>query len=82
VRRMSYIKAALVVLRAAGRPMSASEVTAEAVRLALITPAGRTPEQTMSAALYMNLEAGVGLIKHERPTRAARGGVRWSVGKE
>ena len=80
---MSYLRAALVVLRSATAPMTAQEVLGETIRLGLITPAGKTPRDTMSAALYKNLSNGVGLIKHQRPgpTRAIRGTVRWSVGK-
>jgi hypothetical protein len=78
---MTYLDAALQVLEAAGRPMTAREITDEALRRGLIAPAGRTPEATMSAALYTCSLANSGTrlqrVFGPGPTRARRGSVRW-----
>lgn len=42
----------LPVLREARRPLTSREITERAVEQGLIAPAGKTPEATMSAALY------------------------------
>lgn len=79
---MTYFEAALTVLRRAGRPLTAREITVAAIKKGLIVPKGRTPEQTMSARLYVRAaKADPQLVKLETPGggRAKRGSVRWSV---
>lgn len=49
---MTYLAAAIAVLKTTGRPMTVREITAAALKKGLIKPRGRTPEATMSAALY------------------------------
>ncbi len=40
---MTYLDAALTLLREAGRPMTDREIADEALRRGLIAPAGKTP---------------------------------------
>ena len=78
---MTYLEAALSVLRRAKRPMTTREVTERALTQGLITPRGKTPEATMSAVLYEQLRLGSALRKIAQPgtIRAKRGSVRWTV---
>jgi hypothetical protein len=46
-----YLSAAVEVLRSSDRPLTASEITTEALRRGLIRPMGKTPRNTMSATL-------------------------------
>lgn len=54
---MSYLDAAITVLRAARRPLTAREITADALAGELIRPVGKTPEATMRATLYLHVRA-------------------------
>ena len=78
---MTYLEAAEVVLKAARRPLSSGEITAIAKGRGLIHPTGKTPEATMSAALYMAMKSNPDgpLQRRFRPgtTRAARDSVKW-----
>jgi hypothetical protein len=80
---MTYLDAALAVLKTAQRPLTAREIAAEAIRRGLLKPAGKTPEATMSAALYTRSEPATGQrlkrIFEPGPNRARRGSVRWTV---
>jgi HB1, ASXL, restriction endonuclease HTH domain len=49
---MTFLAAAEAVLKSAGRPLTTREVTEMALERGLIASTGKTPEQTMSAALY------------------------------
>ena len=78
---MTYVEAAISVLKSSRKPMSSGAITEAAVRKGLIRPRGKTPAATMSAALYIYArddEAPV-LRRDFRPgpTRAARDSVRW-----
>jgi hypothetical protein len=79
----SYMDAAVSVLESSKRPMTAREIVAEAVRSGLLQPAGKTPEATMSAALYtsVNKDPQTRVVRlHEPGTkRTARGTVRWAL---
>lgn len=81
---MTYLAAAIAVLKTTGRPMTVLEITAAALKKGLIKPRGRTPEATMSAALYRyGRDVQTSLIRREYKagtTRAARDSVRWSYG--
>ena len=68
-------------LRRSRRPLTAREIVHAAVKAGLIVTRGRTPEATMSAALYVGAKSDPLLFKHEVPgrLRAMRGSVRWSV---
>ena len=78
---MTYFEAALTVLRHAKRPLTAREIVAAAIKKGLIVPKGKTPEATMSAALYARAKSDPFLVKLDipGPSRAKRGSVRWSV---
>src|SRR5918912_657501 len=49
----SYVEAAVEVLRDARRPLTTREMTDEALRRGLIPTAGKTPQNSMSARLYV-----------------------------
>jgi HB1, ASXL, restriction endonuclease HTH domain len=76
---MTYYEAALRVLKFVGRPLTAREITDQAIEAGLIAPVGKTPHATMSAVLYMRVRSDLELLKMEDPGngRAKRGSVRW-----
>jgi restriction system protein len=80
---MNYYEAALKVLEAAEHPLSAKEITDRALTAGLITTHGKTPERTMSAALYGQLGTDSSLVKDATAgsVRAKRGTVRWTLKK-
>jgi hypothetical protein len=81
--KMSYLEAALTVLERAGRPLTTREVTEEALRQDLLASVGKTPKATMSAELYLLLRSDphgrLVRLAEPGPTRARRGGVRWTL---
>lgn len=78
-----YLEAAVAVLEASDRPLTAGEITAEAVRRGLVRPAGKTPEATMTARLYVHVRDDpaprVVRLAEPGPNRARRGSVRWTL---
>jgi hypothetical protein len=78
---MTYFEAAVSVLRSARRPLSTQEITDLAVQRKLIVPGGKTPNATMSAALYKGVGDNGELVKVDVPGngRAKRGSVRWTL---
>ncbi|TMC49246.1 MAG: hypothetical protein E6J14_09280 [Chloroflexi bacterium] len=78
---MSFLTAAETVLRSARRPLTVREVTEGALRRGLISPSGKTPEATMSSALYLAARRDPnGPLRREFTPghgRAARDSVRW-----
>jgi hypothetical protein len=77
---MTYLEAAEVVLKAARRSLTAGEITAIARGRGLIHPTGKTPEATISAALYMAKSNPDGPLQRRfRPgtTRAAHDSIKW-----
>lgn len=78
---MGYYEAALQVLRSAKRPLTAREITDQAIERGLIAPAGKTPHITMAAKLYTRVRDDPELVKLEDPgtERAKRGSVRWTL---
>lgn len=79
-RALSYVETAVRVLRDNGRPMTSTEITEEAIRRGLLKPSGKTPERTMSAALYTRGESvGIKRLADPGPQRAVRGTVRWTL---
>ena len=81
-RTFTFLDAAVRVLRTRRRPMTVAEITAEALRLGILHTAGKTPEKTMSAALYQAAGASdspVRRIYEPGPQRARRSTVRWQV---
>lgn len=83
MQRMTYYDAALSVLRSARRPLSTQEITKLALEREMILPAGKTPNATMSAALYTRVAEDSEIVKIDIPGngRAKRGSVRWSLRK-
>jgi hypothetical protein len=75
------LEAALAILRSSKRPLTVGEVTQAAIRRSLVVPGGKTPEATMSAALYRAVQQRSDLVKlsESGPTRARRGSVRWTL---
>ncbi len=80
---MTYLEAAITVLKSAREPMTSGEITEAAIRKGLISPRGKTPEATMSAELYQRLkDAPRGDLRREFEagrTRAVRNSVRWTL---
>jgi hypothetical protein len=80
---MSFFDAAVRVLGEAGRPLTTKEITDKALRRGLIEPAGKTPEASMSAALYMHVKsapsARIRRLYEAGHGRARRGSVRWAL---
>ena len=63
--------------------MTAREITEAAVRRGLLKPAGKTPEATMSAALYTRAEGSrIQRLAEPGSKRAKRGSVRWTLLKQ
>ncbi|WP_367185041.1 winged helix-turn-helix domain-containing protein [Trebonia sp.] len=78
---MTFYEAAIQVLRSAGCPLTTREITTRAIETGLITPRGKTPDATMSAALYLRLRNDAVLVKLQEPGewRAKQGSVRWTL---
>jgi hypothetical protein len=78
---MTYYKAAIQILRSARCPLTTREIAERAIGTGLIKPRGKTPDATMSAALYGHLHDDAQLAKLEEPGngRAKRGSVRWAL---
>jgi HB1/ASXL restriction endonuclease-like protein with HTH domain len=80
---MTFLDAALAVLEACGRPMTAAEIVDEARRRGLLHPAGKTPAASLSACLYLYVrEHPDGLVvrvAEPGKARARSGSVRWAV---
>ncbi|MGA7361710.1 MAG: winged helix-turn-helix domain-containing protein [Candidatus Dormiibacterota bacterium] len=78
---MTFLDAARAVLKASNREMTCGEVTERALRRGLIKTKGKTPEASMSAALYSAVksdpEGEIRRVCDPGPTRAARDSVRW-----
>jgi len=64
---LTYKEAALRVLREVGQPLSAQEITQRAIEQELINPQGLTPDATMGAQLYtdINRRRAVSLFRKE-----------------
>jgi hypothetical protein len=79
---MTYVKVALEVLRASHEPLSTEEITKRAIELGLLDPEqGKTPDRSMSAALYRTFNSEGPIVKIGIPgnERAKRGSVRWTL---
>jgi HB1, ASXL, restriction endonuclease HTH domain len=77
---VTYLEAAVAVLKASRKAMTIGEITEAAIRKGLIHPRGRTPAATMSAALYRHLDDPAAALRRDfQPgaARAVRGSVRW-----
>jgi hypothetical protein len=80
---MTYLEAALEVLKSSRKPLTTREITNRAVRNRLIVPQGKTPDATMAAVLYRQLSTHTLIVKTAKPgpARAKRGTVRWALRK-
>jgi hypothetical protein len=80
---MTFLEAAIQVLRSSRRPLTTREVTERALEAGLIDTHGKTPNATMAAVLYRALHTDGELIKIDGPGngRAKRGSVRWAAQK-
>jgi hypothetical protein len=82
---MNYVEAALTVLKAAKRPMTAKEIVDEAMAKGLLTPQGKTPAATLSARLYVYVRdhPESAIERHAEPgrtpPRARRNSVKWGL---
>jgi hypothetical protein len=77
---MTFYEAALRVLKFVGHPLTAREITDQAIEAGLIAPVGKTPYATMSAVLYIRVRSDLELLKMGDPGnggRAKPGSVRW-----
>jgi hypothetical protein len=80
---MTYLEAAITVLRASHRPLTLTEIMERIARDGLVPVTGRTPQATLSAALYRNLGKDPRLRREAEQVRlrAARGTVRWTLAR-
>ena len=76
-----YYEAALQVLSSSPRPLTAQEITDQAIERGLIRPLGKTPCATMRTQLYVKGRDNPELIKLGEPGngRAKPGSVRWTL---
>jgi hypothetical protein len=80
---MTYLEAAITVLRTSCRPLTTTEIMERITRDGLVPVTGRTPAATLSAALYRNLGKDPLLRRQAEQgrQRAARGTVRWTLAR-
>jgi len=75
---MTFLQAAEAVLRSSKRPLTATEITAEALKQGLLQTKGKTPLASMNAALYRApLDAPIRREFIPGPQRAQWNTVRW-----
>jgi hypothetical protein len=81
--RASFLGAAIRVLEACQRPMTAREIAEEALRRGWLTSAGKTPHATMAARLYFPVrddpDSRLVCLAQPGKARAVRGSVRWAL---
>jgi hypothetical protein len=79
----SFLDATVFVLESAGRPLTASEIVAEALTRGLIKPEGKSPLTSMTARLYTHVRDAehprVVRLFEPGENRAVRGTVRWTL---
>lgn len=80
---MTFLRAAETVLRSAKKPLTAGEITEIALRRGLLETKGKTPQATMSAALYC-APRDPPIRREFEPgrQRALRASVRWTYNKK
>jgi HB1, ASXL, restriction endonuclease HTH domain len=79
---MTYLEAAITVLRASSKPLTTTEIMERITRDDLVPITGRTPIATLTATLYRNLGSHPELsyvADREGRKRAAKGAVRWTI---
>ena len=78
-----FLAAAAAVLRRARGPLTASDITARAIELGLLSSSiGKTPWHTMTAQLYLDVRTPAPRfvrLSKPGPTRAARNSVKWKL---
>ena len=79
-RGMTHYQAALLVLKAAERPLSTREITDLAITGGLIVPGGRTPYASMARVLYLRLRRDPELVKVEEVGSLVRWALRRTAG--
>jgi len=52
---LTFLEAAAAVLRGEGKPLHYREITRLAIEAGMLNTAGKTPEDTMSARLYVDI---------------------------
>ncbi len=80
---MTFLEAAIQILRSSQRPLTTREITERALEAGLINTHGKTPNRTMGAVLYRALHTDGELVKTADPGtgRAKPGSVRWAAEK-
>jgi hypothetical protein len=79
----SFLDAAVAVLKAARGPLSTKEILARAEQRGLIATSGKTPERTLSSALYVdvlkNADSRFTRLAQHGKRRAIRNSVKWTL---
>lgn len=78
---MTYLQAAIDVIKRSKKPLRASEILDRMLSDGLIQPKGKTPLATLNAELYRNAgnESGLRRVSDSKAGRAPVGSVRWTV---
>lgn len=77
---LTYKEAALRVLREVGQPLSAQEITQRAIEQELINPQGLTPDATMAAQLYTDINRRGAASLFRKEGRNLFGLAEWEKG--
>jgi restriction system protein len=77
---LSYKEAALRVLREVGQPLSAQAITQRAIEQGLINPQGLTPDATMGAQLYTDINRRGAASLFRKEGRNLFGLAEWEKG--
>ena len=79
---MSFLIAAISILKETGREMTATEIARVAIERGLVESSGKTPDATLTAQLYVRLrdhpQGPLRKIAEPGPLRARRDSVRWA----
>ncbi len=79
--QLSFLDAAITILKETRREMTARELAAMALERGLVRSSGRTPDATLAPQLYVRVRKQPGgplrRVAEAGPSRARRGSVRW-----
>jgi len=79
---VSFLKAAISILKETGRDMTATEVARIAIERGLVESRGKTPDATLTAQLYVQVrdhpQGPLRKIAEPGALRARRDSVRWA----
>lgn len=79
--QLSFLDAAITILKETKREMTARELAAMALERGLVRSSGRTSDTTLAAQLYVRvreqLDGPLCRVAGAGPSRARRGSVRW-----